>query len=143
MGQRIISPGTQQIFADPGGRRRTILLPLAVGAGTLLCGFAIVVVMGFLGGPGVPFSPVPQGHPRGTSRDGAPGHQALTPARPAASPSPSPTPAATALTGQPQGTSSPSAAAGTGTSTATANRAGKTPPGRIRTAQPSPHRSHP
>lgn len=135
-----MTPGTQQVFADPRGRRRTILLPLAIGAGSLLCGFVIVVVMGFLGGPGVPLLHVPQAQPRATSHSAPSSHQAAAPARPAASASP--TPAASALTGQPRATSSPSAAPA-GTSTAPVNRAGKTPPGRARAVSPSPHGTRP
>jgi hypothetical protein len=137
-----MTPGTQQVFADPRGRRRTILLPLAIGVGTLLCGFVIVVVMGFLGGPGAPLLRMPQGQPRATSHGAPPSHQAPASARPAAVPSTGP--AAGAPTGQPQAASSPSAAAaGTSTSTAPVNRAGKTPPGRTRTALPSPRGSRP
>jgi predicted lipid-binding transport protein (Tim44 family) len=135
-----MTPGRPQVFADPRGRRRTILLPLAFGAGCLLCGFVLVVTVGFLGGPEVPLLHVPQAQPRATSHNGRSSHQAAAPARPAVSPSP--TPAASALTGQPQATSSPSAAAA-GPSTAPANRAGKTPPGRFRAASPSPRGTRP
>jgi hypothetical protein len=134
-----MNPGTQQVFADPHGRRRIILLPLAIGAGCLLGGFALVVAAGFAGGPAVPFLQVPQVQPGTASHGGGSSQQAAEPARPAASASP--TPAASALTGQPKPASSPSATGGT--SAGLANRAGKTPPGRARAASPAPRGTRP
>lgn len=133
--------GTRQVFADPRGRRRIILLPLAIGAGSLLCGFVIIVGVGFLGGPEVPFLRVAHAHPGGTSYSDPSSHRAAASVRPAASPTPAPT--AGAIAGQPQASSPSQAPAQAGASTNPANRAGKTPPGLARAGSPTPRGNRP
>jgi len=139
--------GPRRVFADPRGRRRVIVRWLSIGAGGVFSGYVAIAGIGLLGGPQVPLLPWPAPHssqapgdPHGNAaqhrRQGAaaglPTPNAAIPGGPAAAtPSPAPGRSAAPLL-QP----SP-------TNTTLTNRAGKTPPGRNRTASPSPRRIQP